>query len=77
MAQVIDLGRIRFYFKGEYDALVSYELNDVIKYGGGSYVYTSTLSSIGNNPTDTDYWAKMTDGFQWENTYSASTNYQK
>jgi hypothetical protein len=77
MAQVIDLGRIRFYFKGEYDALVSYELNDVIKYGGGSYVYTSTLSSIGNNPTDTDYWAKMTDGFQWENTYSASTNYQE
>jgi hypothetical protein len=77
MAQVIDLGRIRFYFKGVYSATTSYELNDVIKYGGGSYVYTSTSASTGNNPTNTTYWAKMTDGIQWENTYSASTNYQE
>lgn len=77
MAQIIDLGRIRFYFKGEYGALVSYELNDVVKYGGGSYVYISTTASVGNNPTNTSYWAKMTDGIQWENTYSPSTNYQE
>lgn len=77
MPQIIDLGRIRFQFQGPWSASASYELNDVVKYGGSSYVYTATTTTSGNNPNNTAYWSQMTDGFQWENTYSASTQYQK
>ena len=77
MPQVIDLGRIRFYFKGTWSASATYEVNDVVKYGGSSYVYVANSSSSSNNPQNATYWSQMTDGFQWENTYSASTQYQK
>ncbi len=77
MPQIIDLGKIRFTFQGVWSASASYEMNDVVKYGGSSYVYVGTSASTGNNPTNTTYWSQMTDGFQWENTYSASTQYQK
>lgn len=77
MPQIIDLGRIRFAFQGTWSASATYELNDVVKYGGSSYVYTNTNTTSGNNPQNTSYWAQMTDGFQWENAYSASTQYQK
>lgn len=77
MPQIIDLGKIRFTFQGVWSASASYEMNDVVKYGGSSYVYIGTSTTSGNNPTNTAYWSQMTDGFQWENTYSASTQYQK
>lgn len=77
MPQIIDLGRIRFSFQGVWSASATYELNDVVKYGGSSYVYTNTTPTSSNNPQNATYWAQMTDGFQWENTYSASVQYQK
>jgi len=77
MPQIIDLGKIRFVFQGTWSASATYEMNDVIKYGGSSYVYINTTSTSGNNPNNTTYWSQMTDGFQWENIYSAYTYYQK
>lgn len=77
MPQIIDLGRIRFSFQGVWSASATYELNDVVKYGGSSYVYVNINPTSGNNPQNTTYWSQMTDGFQWENVYSASTQYQK
>ena len=76
MPQVIDLGKIRFDFQGVYSASASYEKNDVVKYGGSTYVYINTVPSSGNAPTNTSYWSKMVEGIQFENTYSASTQYQ-
>lgn len=76
MPQVIDLGKLRFDFQGVYSASASYEKNDVVKYGGSTYVYINTVSSSGNAPTNTSYWSKMVEGIQFENTYSASTQYQ-
>lgn len=77
MAQIIDLGRIRFYFKGVYSSSTTYELNDVVKYGGSTYVYINSTQSLNNLPTNTAYWAKMTDGVQYEDNYSGSTSYQQ
>jgi hypothetical protein len=77
MPQIIDLGRIRFYFRGVYNPATTYELNDVVKYGGSTYVYVNTIADSANLPTDTDFWAKMTDGVQYEDTYSAGTAYQE
>ena len=34
----IDLGRLRFYHQGAYSGATTYEINDVVSYGGKSYV---------------------------------------
>ena len=34
MSTIIDLGKIRFQFRGDYSAAEAYEYNDVVKYGG-------------------------------------------
>ena len=76
MAQIIDLGKLRFYWAGEYNSATVYEVNDVVKYGGNVYVYTNTLSVAGNTPTDTDYWALMISGLKFEGVYDDETDYQ-
>jgi len=76
MPQIIDLGKIRFDFQGVYSASATYEKNDVVKYGGSTYVYINSNQTSGNVPSNTTYWSKMVEGIQFENTYSASTQYQ-
>lgn len=76
MAQLIDLGKLRFYWAGEYNGSTVYEINDVVKYGGNVYVYTNTTSASGNLPTDTDYWALMISGLKFEGEYNDATSYQ-
>ena len=50
MSQLIDLGKLRFFWAGEYNSATVYEQNDVIKYGGNVYVYTYTLAEAGHVP---------------------------
>jgi len=76
MTQVIDLGKLRFYWAGEYNSETDYEVNDVVKYGGNVYVYTYTLSDSGHLPTDTNYWALMISGLKFEGVYNNATAYQ-
>ena len=76
MAQIIDLGKLRFYWAGEYNSATVYEVNDVVKYGGNVYVYTYTLSEAGHTPTDADYWALMISGLKFEGVYNDATTYQ-
>ena len=72
MSQIIDLGKLRFHFAGDYDATTMYEVNDIVKYGGNVYVYTYALKASGNVPTDTTYWALMVDGFKFQSVYDLS-----
>lgn len=76
MSQLIDLGKLRFYWAGEYNSSTVYEVNDVVKYGGNVYVYTYTLAEAGHTPTDTDYWALMISGLKFEGVYDDETDYQ-
>lgn len=76
MTQLIDLGKIRFYFAGAWDNAAQYELNDVVKYGGNVYVYTYALASTGHVPTDDNYWALMIEGINFTGVYSPTTEYQ-
>ena len=76
MPQIIDLGKLRFYWAGEYNSATVYETNDVVKYGGNVYVYTYTLAEAGNTPTDTNYWALMISGLKFEGVYANGTAYQ-
>jgi chitodextrinase len=76
MATLVDLGKLRFYFAGEWSSSTEYETNDIVKYGGNIYVYTYSLKASGQLPTNNVYWALMIEGFKFEGVYSNSTAYQ-
>jgi hypothetical protein len=76
MTQLIDLGKLRFYFAGSYNSSVEYELNDVVKYGGNVYTYVHALATTGNLPTNTTYWSVMVEGINFLGTYSSGTAYK-
>jgi len=76
MTQLIDLGKLRFYFAGTWSSSQEYELNDIVKYGGNVYVYTHALATTGNLPTNTSYWKFMVGGIDFKGTYSPSTAYK-
>ena len=75
MSQSIDLGRIRFYYRDAYNANTTYEINDVVSYGGSAYVYKYATNASGNLPTDTTYWSKLSEGSDFRGTWLPSTAY--
>lgn len=77
MAQIIDLGKIRFNWGGTYSGATSYSYNDLVKYGANLYAYTNSVANIGIVPTNTSYWALVTEGISYKGTYTASTLYYK
>jgi hypothetical protein len=60
--QIINLGTIRFIWKGEWDIDAEYKLNDVVRYQNIVWIYTNEVPSTGENITDTDYWTRMVEG---------------
>ena len=50
----IDVGKLSFTHKGNYDASVAYVLNDVVYYNGSAYI--AKTSTTGNLPTSTAHW---------------------
>jgi hypothetical protein len=76
MSQLIDLGKLRFHFAGEWLVSTAYEINDIVKYGGNSYVYTYPLKEAGNIPTDPLYWALILSGVDFVGTYNGATAYR-
>ena len=74
------LGRLRFKFKGDWAVSTAYLRDDVITYGGRSYVcltnHTSSSSSSGGFYTDAAQWELMTDGTEWKNNWATSTYYK-
>jgi hypothetical protein len=53
----INLGAIKFNWKGAYSGATAYVVDDVVSYNGASYICTAT--STGNLPTDTNFWDQM------------------
>lgn len=76
MTQLIDLGKLRFYFAGTWNSSQEYELNDIVKYGGNVYAYTHALATTGNLPTNTTYWKLMVSGIDFKGVYSSGTAYK-
>jgi len=75
MTTILDLGKLRFYWAGDYVITTQYELNDVVKYGGNVYVYTNVVKTIGNLPTDTAYWALMVKGVNFVGVWDPAVQY--
>ena len=76
MTQLIDLGKLRFHFAGDWVSGTTYESNDIVKYGGNVYVYTYALKSAGVLPTDTSRWALMIEGFNFQGEFDTAVNYK-
>ena len=53
----INLGSIKFKWKGTYNGGTAYTVDDVVEYNGSSYI--CILASTGNLPTDTTYFEQM------------------
>jgi len=60
--QIINLGTIRFIWKGDWSNTTEYKLNDVVRYNNIVWIYTNELPSTGESITDTDYWTRMVEG---------------
>jgi hypothetical protein len=60
--QIINLGSIRFIWKGDWSNTTEYKLNDVVRYNNIVWIYTNEIPSTGEAITDTDYWTRMVEG---------------
>ena len=71
------LSRIRFTWKGPWVASTSYTKDDIVQYGGKSYVCLIGNTATSNFNTDlaSAYWSLWFDGYTWKNTWTANTIY--
>ena len=76
MSTIIDLGKLRFQFRGDYSASANYEYNDVVKYGGDVYCYISATATSGTAPTTSTHWASMVAGLAARGAWDSSTTYE-
>ena len=53
----INIGSLRFEWKGAYNGSTAYAVDDVVSYNGSSYI--CILASTGNLPTNTTYFQPM------------------
>jgi len=71
----VNLGSIKFKWKGTYSGATAYTIDDVVEYNGSSYICIS--NSTGNLPTNATYFeqmsAKGTDGTNGTNGTDLST----
>jgi hypothetical protein len=57
---------------GEYDNATQYKKRNIVTYQGSSYM--AIQDTLGNLPTDQNYWKPIT-YFNWKGTYSSSATY--
>ena len=75
MAQILDLGKIRFNWAGTYGILNEYSYNDLVKYGPNLYAYTANVTSTGVPPTDGSKWAVVVEGIFYKGNYESGAKY--
>ncbi len=61
-AQIFNLGKLRFTYKGTYSGATEYQLNDVVKSNNNLYVYINVAATTGTVVTNTSYWSVMVAG---------------
>ena len=63
----IDLGKIKFTWRSAFSTSNTYEADDVVSYGGSSWIYINTTSKTGTDAgvpstSNTTHWELMADG---------------
>jgi hypothetical protein len=77
MAQIIDLGKLRFTYTGVWSSGSTYEFNDVVSYGGNLYIWKdSATSSPEDLPTNTEYWDLILHGAKFTGNWDNATAYK-
>jgi len=71
------LGRIRFIWKGAWASSNSYLKDDIVRYGGRTYVCITGHTSTGNFYSDEVNWNKFSDGTEWKNDWTTGTFYKE
>jgi hypothetical protein len=60
--QLIDLGNLRFIWKGDHVQANTYELNDTVRYNNIVWVYINPTPAANIAITNTSYWVRMVEG---------------
>ena len=75
------LGRIRFVWQGDWVPSTVYYVDDVVRYGGRTYICTSGHTADANFYTDLEYspsrWNQMSDGQAWRDDWSTNSFYNE
>ena len=63
----IDIGKLKFTFKGAFATGTTYERDDVVSFGGSSWIYVNSTSKTGSaagNPSSSNstHWLVMAEG---------------
>ena len=63
----LDIGKLKFTFKGAFATSTTYEKDDVVSFGGSSWIYVNATSKTGTNAgnpstTNTTHWNIMAEG---------------
>ena len=71
------LGRIRFIWKDSWTASTTYYKDDIVKYGGNTFVCIQGHESTSDFDVDFSiYWNKLTDGQVWKSDWTDATVYK-
>ena len=71
------LGRIRFIWKDAWASGTEYLKDDVVRYGGRTYVAVQGHTASSNFYTDEDHWNKFSDGTEWKSDWTTGTFYKE
>ena len=74
------LGRLKFVWKGDWATSTAYIVDDVVKYGGNTFVckfnHTSSATFESDLTASPVRWEKMVSGQDYKGTYANSTYYK-
>ena len=74
------LGRLKFKWQGNWTAATAYVIDDIVKYGGNSYVCTTNHTSAANETlfytSDLSNWSIHTEGNVFKGDWAATTWYK-
>jgi hypothetical protein len=74
--QIIDLGKIRWSWQGDWSSATEYELNDVVKHGGNLYIYISETPATNVATSTTASWSLAIASSSWKGAYASGTAYK-
>ena len=70
------LGRIRFIWKGAWTSAKQYYKDDVVRYGGRTYIVNTGHISSNAFTTDISYFDLLADGTEWKGEWALTTVYK-
>ena len=71
------LGRIRFIWKGDWVTSTTYYKDDIVRYGGNTYICIKGHTAPADFTTSqSTYWNKISDGQDWKGVWVAGTVYK-